>query len=281
MTQAQKLADLSQAFTAGPLGFRNLLLNPLGLLNQRQYASGAAVGTSLAYTLDRWRVVVSGQSLAYVANGLGFAMTAPAGGVEQPIEGQNIIGGKYCLSWAGTATATVNGTPVANGGNIALPAATDATVRFSGGTVYAPQLEIGVVPTVFDLRPIWLERLACMRYYQRWTGTNLQLPVTSGAQNTALIMLPVTVPMRVSNPGILTNGIVGANYSGSASPNANQWTMGSVGVTYHSITGGAMSVTTIGQQLFCGLACSGMSLSAIPNFAVIGANLYAEAIAEL
>lgn len=39
MTQAQKLADLSQAYTAGALGFRNILHNTTFRINQRRYQS--------------------------------------------------------------------------------------------------------------------------------------------------------------------------------------------------------------------------------------------------
>lgn len=154
-----KLSAAAQgALLAG--GHRNLLINPLFNVNQRTYAGGAVAGAN-AYTWDRWRVVVSGQS-APVAAGL---MTAPAGGVEQVVEGANIIGGTYVLSWTGTASATINGVAVANGAFVNLPANTNATVRLSGGTVSLPQLERGTVPTVFDQRFYQQELALCQRYY--------------------------------------------------------------------------------------------------------------------
>lgn len=150
----------------GPLaGFRNLLINADGRVNQRQYASGAATTAANQYTVDRWRVVTSGQSLAYALTANGYTFTAPAGGVEQVIEGNNIVGGAYVLNWTGTATATVNGVAVPKRGTFTLSANTNATVRFSGGTLYQPQLELGNVATLFEQRPLGVETSLCQRYF--------------------------------------------------------------------------------------------------------------------
>lgn len=145
-------------------GFRNLLINAQGFVNQRGYTSGAATTVANQYTLDRWRVVVSGQALGYALTSNAYTMTAPAGGVEQVIEGANVYGGTYVLNWQGTATATVNGTAVAKKGTFTLPANTNATVRFSGGTFYLPQLEYGSVATSFEQRPYSTEQDFCERY---------------------------------------------------------------------------------------------------------------------
>lgn len=155
----------SRTASGGELaGFRNLLINALGRNNIRGYVSGTATTAANQYTLDRFRVVVSGQSLGFAATGNGFTMTAPAGGVEQVIEGSNIFGGTYVLNWQGTATATVNGVAVAKRGTFTLPANTNATVRFIGGTFYLPQLEYGSVPSQFELRPAQFEELLCQFY---------------------------------------------------------------------------------------------------------------------
>lgn len=177
--------DRSQ--TGGELaGFRNLLINPLGRINQRGYVSGTATGGANQYTLDRWRVVTSGQNLTFSATGNGFTMTAPAGGVEQVIEGANIAGGTYTLSWTGTATATVNGGAVTNGGQVSLTANTNATVRFTGGTYFQPQLEFGDRQSLFEQRPTGLERSLCQRYY---CAVNIRqfINVGSVTQNTAAV----------------------------------------------------------------------------------------------
>lgn len=153
------------------ISFRNRLINALGVVNQRAYPSGTATTTANQYTVDRWRVVTLGQNLTYSTTANGSTMTAPAGGLEQVIEGNNIEGGVYTLSWTGTATATVNGTSITNGGNTpSLSAGTNVTIRFTGGTVYRPQFEFGTVITPFELRPFGYELSMCQRYYEVGVG---------------------------------------------------------------------------------------------------------------
>ncbi|QKV18708.1 hypothetical protein [Oricola thermophila] len=168
-------ANVAQAIAAlasgGGGGGRNLLINPLGTINQRGYASGAATSGANEYAIDRWRVVVSGQSMAFTVNNGYATIVAPAGGVEQVIDGGAILSGDYVLSWEGTATATVNGNAVTNGGKVTLTGGSDVTVRFSGGTFAKPLLEPGDTPTDFDARHPAQELLLCQRYYEE--GTNL------------------------------------------------------------------------------------------------------------
>lgn len=147
-------------------GMRNLLINGNLAINQRVYVSGTATSGANQYTIDRWRVVTSGQSLTFTASGNGNSMTAPAGGVEQVIEGANIGGGTYVLGWTGTATATVNGTARAKGEVFTLPANTNATVRLIGGTASLVQLEPGGTVTPFEHRPVGMELALCQRYYE-------------------------------------------------------------------------------------------------------------------
>lgn len=147
-------------------GMRNLLINGNFAINQRSYVSGVATVIANQYTLDRWRVVTSGQNLTFSASGNGNQITAPAGGVEQVIEGLSIAGGSYVLNWTGTATATVGGTARAKGEVFALTAGANVTVRFTGGTVSVVQLEPGTVATPFEARPYGLELSLCQRYYE-------------------------------------------------------------------------------------------------------------------
>lgn len=154
---------------AGPgnsaFSMRNRIINGNFGINQRGYVSGAAVGAANTYTLDRWRVVTSGQNLAFVASGNGNSVTAPAGGLEQVIEGVNIEGGTYVAGWVGVGTCTVNGTARAKGETFTLTANTNATVRVVGA-VSQFQLEPGTVATPFEHRPIGLELALCQRYFQ-------------------------------------------------------------------------------------------------------------------
>jgi hypothetical protein len=154
------------------LSFRNKIINGNFSINQRVYVSGTATIAADQYTLDRWRVATSGQNLTFSGSGTGNIVTAPAGGIEQVIESLNIEGGTYTLSWTGTATGAVNGTAVSNGGQVTLTANTNATIKFSSGTVSQVQLESGSVATPFENRPIGTELALCQRYYESWTNTS-------------------------------------------------------------------------------------------------------------
>lgn len=161
-----------QSTQSGPFaGFRNLLINGNFSINQRGYVSGTAVGAANTYTLDRWKVLLSGQAVTFSAFSNGRIATAPPGGLQQVIESVNVAGGTYTLSWVGTATATVNGVPVSNGGQVNLPANTQATVTFSGGTVRTAQLEPGWVASPFEQRMITTELMMCQRYYEHSGGS--------------------------------------------------------------------------------------------------------------
>jgi len=151
--------------TCSQLGVRNAIINGNPIINQRGYVSGTATSGANQYTLDRWRVVTSGQSITWTDSGNVRTVTAPAGGVEQVIEGINLITGTYTLNWTGTATATVAGNAVAKGGNVSITGGTDTTVRFSSGTVSLVQFEPGTVATPFERRSYGAELALCQRYY--------------------------------------------------------------------------------------------------------------------
>lgn len=168
--QNNAITNAKLAFDGGALsGFRNLIINGNPVINQRNYVSGTNTGGANQYTLDRWRVVTSGQSLAFTTTAGVVTCTASAGGVEQVVEGASILGGTYTLSWTGTATATVNGNAVANGGQVTLTGNSNATVRFTSGTFSLVQLEPGSKATPFEQRPYAVEYALCQRYYE--TGT--------------------------------------------------------------------------------------------------------------
>ena len=162
----------------------NLLINSCGRINQRGYVSGTATTTANQYTLDRWRVVTSGQNLAFSVSEGVATLTAPAGGLEQVVEGANIQTGTYTLSWEGTATATVNGTTTANGGNRALTGGVNVTVRFTGGTVKKPKLELGTEKTAWQMRKYTDERYLCLRYFLALGGTQYETIARGGTSET-------------------------------------------------------------------------------------------------
>lgn len=213
--------------------FKNLLINAQGIVNQRAYTSGTATTGANQYTIDRWRVVASGQSLVSTLNTTHRVMTAPVGGIEQVVEGVLIAGGDYSLSWVGTATATINGSAVSNGAKATLPAGTNATVRFSGGTFSFPQLERGNV-TPFEYLPPEVMLMRCYRYYESSDGAMAftqagnsgsvpqRLPV--GYKTAKRISPSVTVSVLLGNVAYLSGSSSFVNFGfGGSAQQENQW----------------------------------------------------------
>lgn len=176
------------------VGLVNLIDNAGMLINQRGYVSGTAVGAPNTYTLDRWRVVTSGQALSWTDSAGIRTATAPAGGVETTIEGSRVAAGDYVLSWVGTAVATVNGNSVANGSAITLSGGANVVVRFSNGAVAQPQLQRGRVPTPFEWRHPALERLICQRYFLAFDYRGGVITQTNFVE----FLIPTPTRMRVT-----------------------------------------------------------------------------------
>lgn len=159
---------------AGRFGLRNLITNAGFRINQRRN-----VATTLAagvYGYDRWRGGTSGCTYAISGN----TITITMGSLAQTIPGASLTeAGPYTLSWEGTATATVNGSAIANGGQVMLTPFANVVVAFSGGTLANPQLEQNPTPTPFEQRPIELEMQLCLPYFQK----SYSLDVAPGTLN--------------------------------------------------------------------------------------------------
>jgi hypothetical protein len=198
--------NASDEFAVQPLSGRNMIINGSGRINQRGYVSGAATTGANQYTLDRWRVVTSGQNLSFTGSAAGRTMTAPAGGVEQVIEGGNILGGTYVINWTGTATATVGGTSRAKGETFTLTAGTDTTVRMTGGTFTDLQIERASLPTEFEFLKLSEELANCQRYYFE---TPLYAAISAASASFAFYQT-VTYPatMRAAPSTTFTGGSV-------------------------------------------------------------------------
>ena len=157
---------------ANKTGFKNLIINGDGRINQREYISGTATTTANEYTLDRWRVVTLGQNLTFSTTENVTTMTLPSGGIEQVIEGLNFGSGTYTISFVATGdtVCTVDGVTKVSGDTFTLTGGTNATVKFSSasetGTVKLIQVESGTIATPFEQRPIGLELSLCQRYYE-------------------------------------------------------------------------------------------------------------------
>lgn len=154
---------------SGPLsGFRNVIINGNFGINQRAYASGAAVGAGL-YGHDRWKLAASGDTYTFSTTVNVTTVTIPAGKVlQQVIEGNNLQSGTYTLSWTGTAQGKIGaGSYGASGITGAATGGTNLTIEFGPGTVSKVQFEFGSTATPFEARPYGLELVLCKRYYRR------------------------------------------------------------------------------------------------------------------
>lgn len=226
--------SLPQVYPQG----RNLLVNGNFAINQRVYVSGAATGIANQVTLDRWRVVTSGQNLTFGAAAPDRVVTAPAGGIEQIIEAGWIVGGVYALSWTGTATATVNGVAVTNGSQTAsLPANTAVTVRFTGGTVGLAQFEPTYV-TPYERRPPGVELLLCQREYSKsYAQGTVPGTATSIGADRGYVAVGGSILSQINFPVVMRTAPINI-YVWSNNGVAGQWvafTTGGVATSYGAV----------------------------------------------
>ena len=150
----------------GAIGRKNLIINGDFQVNQRGVSSGHTASGANEYTLDRWKILTSGQSITWTGT-YSKTITAPAGGFTQIIEGLSIRTGTYVISWTGTATCTVDGNSKSSGDTFTLTEGTNCTVTFSSGTVANVQVEQGDAASQFESRSYGEELALCQRYYQK------------------------------------------------------------------------------------------------------------------
>jgi len=188
---------------------KNLLINAGFRVNQRVYVSGTATAAANEYTLDRWRVLVSGESITFPPLGADNTITAPAGGMGQKIESLNVKGGVYTVQWQGTAACKVNGIARKTGESFIIPADTLTDIVFYGGSVNKPQLEEGAIQTEFDYVLFSQDKVNCFRYFHSILGSAIdEVSISIGVVangNAARVVVDFPVAMRVS-PTVLNSG---------------------------------------------------------------------------
>lgn len=232
-------------FNGGQLaGMRNLIINGGFNINQRGYASGAAVGANL-YAHDRWKMAASADTYTFATVANKTTVTIPAGQVlRQVVEGLNLQTGTYVLSWEGTAQGKIGaGAYGATGITGSITGGTDTTIEFGPGTVSNVQLEWGTRASPFERRFVGLELQLCQRYY--WAPV---LPSYMAASVityciAANFVLPVT--MRVAP--IVTHNFTDANWSGTAVSGV-QWGAQTVGISYITKTGTIGTATSVSMS---------------------------------
>jgi len=193
-------------------GRKNLLINAAFRINERNYVSGTATTSANQFTVDRWRVVVSGQSVTFSALGTDNTLTCPAGGLASTVEAGDVDGGDYVIFWEGTATCTVGGIARNKGETFTLVANTNVIVEFRGGTLKHPQLETGTFKTVFEFLRRYVDLQICKFYGRSYNGSNAAgqvVATTAGRYSVSLgdgMRIAPTLTLVVSN-GSVTNAI--------------------------------------------------------------------------
>lgn len=194
-------------------GFRNRLMNGNFALNQRVYVTttATAVGT---YMHDRWKSNTAASAYSFTQGSPDTSITVTAGTIVQIIEGANIEGGTYVLSWAGSATlrwaqgASPAAALAALGGAFAaspiaitgVTAGNYIAVESSTGTLGLVQFELGTVATTFERVDFGTELGRCLRYYEKSFSSN-----TAPAQNVGSVTNAFTAPQVVAASTALAN----------------------------------------------------------------------------
>ena len=203
------------SFPAGasvPGGLRNRLINGAFQVNQRGYASGAALAAG-AYGHDRWKAGAAGCAYTFAPGAVETVITLGSGSLVQVIEAGHVAGGALALSWTGNAGGRVGVGGAAPSGAYAasplvlagVPAGQAVSLEFSGGTLGQVQAEGGGA-TPFERRFPGLEVLLCQRYcrksYDQGTPPGTATPngiftgVANGGASRPVISVPFP-PMRV------------------------------------------------------------------------------------
>jgi hypothetical protein len=252
-----------------PAGFRNRIVNGNFLINQRAYASGAALAAGV-YAHDRWKAGASGATYTFVQNPPDTTITITAGSLQQIIEGSNLEGGTFTLSWTGTAQGRVNGgsygaSPLTVTG---LSAGANVTIEFNAGTLSKVQFESGSYPTIFERRPRSVELMLCQRYY--YVNTLAGSLGMATASTDVMFGFSFPVSMRATPTlALLKTSVSGAAFDllvGSVWVTAGALSLSSAGV---GLTNGLAKVTG-----FSGLTLSALSMgNSVSNFLAFSAEL--------
>lgn len=150
---------------------RNRLINSNFIINQRA-KSGTVVLAAGAYGHDRWKAAPGGCTYTFAQSGADVVITITAGKLQQVVEGINMEGGSYCLSWFGTSQGRIGAGAAGPSGVTAAGVAANATctIEFGTGTLSRVQLEPGTAPTPYERRLFHAEVAGCQRYYETGTG---------------------------------------------------------------------------------------------------------------
>ncbi|MGF9694697.1 hypothetical protein AAIH46_17895 [Rhizobium sp. 0TCS1.26] len=228
--KAQAVANIGAGLLAG---FRNLIINPAGLQNQRGVV-GAVTLAAGAFGHDRMKAGAAGCTYTYAAGGGVIVFTITAGSLQQVIPASELVGreGAYMLSWDGTAQGRINAGAYGASGTVGavLTQASNHIVEWTAGTMSKPQLERDFVTEFTTMSTYELTR-ACHHYFRRISEPALHGVVLTGYG--PVVSYQIDPPMRAApalsfpNPVHIYDGAGGEGaITGVASVNGtNPWTL--------------------------------------------------------
>lgn len=187
----------SRIGSTGPASCRNKINNPKFAINQRG-VSGTVTLAAGAFGHDRWKAGTSGCTYTFSTTDGRTTLNITAGSLVQTIEGCDLPAGvnTMCLSWGGTCQGKLGaGGYGASGLTGEATGGTNISVEFGTGTLYEPQLEIGIAASVFDCLPDMVEEERCQRYLPK-VGFGAGDQIGSGLATSATAW-SVFVPLRV------------------------------------------------------------------------------------
>ena len=194
--------------------FRNLLINPTFVIDQRGFGGGAlAAGV---YGFDRWRGGPGGATLTRSTDGTVTLL----GSIEQVIERPELAGewvtvsldapsGDVAVGLGDGAGMTSGVIPAGTGRRsvtLAVPpgATGHVTLRLSSGTLVSfrrPQAEANHVASAFERRPIFVEESLCRRYCHAIAPILINSPLgvtASNGSNAAQVFIALPMTMRAA-----------------------------------------------------------------------------------
>lgn len=166
---------------SGPIGDRNLLINPEMIVNIRGFAGGALAAGS--YGFDRWKAGTGGATISVDAATRVIALNGP---LVQVIEAPGLAGQSVTVSAESpsaaipvtlaavtSGTGSVSGSIPAGSGRRSVTLSVPSTATGDLSVTYAPtsstsfarpQVEIGSYASVFRRRSMQAETALCERY---------------------------------------------------------------------------------------------------------------------
>lgn len=199
---------------------RNRIINGNFSVNARGYVSGGALAAGTGYGHDRWKGGTSGGAYTFTQGSPNTLVTITSGTIMQVIEGNDIIGGTYTLSWSGTASGRVGTGAFGPSPQTAagIVAGANTQIEFGGGTVGTVQFEPGAVATPFEQPHTRAQIADCQRFCQ-WHPQRITYFISAAAAEAYADDFALPVMMRAA-PSVTYSGATGTN-TGNPSMNMN------------------------------------------------------------